>query len=1360
MKKLSLLFAVIFAATTMFAETATWVPSEQEYPNAQAIETVTFGANDAITLTFAKGTNNNAPKYYNAGTAVRLYGGNTLTVSVGSELMSEIVFTFSAGEGTNEITASAGNYESGTWTGSASEITFTVGGNSGHRRIASISVTYAAGGASGDTTSQDTTPVIVPVTMETLTFNANIWNVADVNEKYAAWVWGDNLEGMWTDFFTPLNAENMYGAQIPETADSIVFVRLDNAIDTVTWSNIWNQTVDYAINHADMYFTVEGWGEGENAKSYGTWGTPVVYNTCADVNAVSANTNMTLNEVTVVFIKGSNIYVKDETGTTLVYTNAYSDLVPGDRVSGIAGQAKLYNGLPELAASTAFADLTVVPGDAPVIFDAQAAPTADNVNEVMMFRGVQMPTASFTTARATNINGTFAGEQVAFRNNWKEAFDFDSTKTYTMLGCVAIYNGNIQVYVTNIEEEVAPVQHYYIKNNWNGAEAWTWVEMNMIMNNVTYEYTGVFGGSGVNINTMASDDGSTWFPVADFRKIDSTYVPQALDTIHFVYSIVDSALAVELVGRPASDTIQHYYIKNNWNGGEWAWVEMNTVIDNVLYDYTGVFGGSGVNINTMASDAGSTWFPVADFRTIDSTYVPQAMDTIHFVYSIVDSALAVELVGRPAPAPLTYYIKNNWNGGSDWAWVEMNTVIDNVLYDYTGVFGGSGVNINTMASDDGSTWFPVADFGTIDSTYVPQALDTIHFVYSIVDSALAVELVGRPEPIIRDSVVTGIHIMNQTGWAQLNLYMWGDAGELFGAWPGLVLDEDVTVEGVEGNFVSIIGEYEGMEGNLIFNDGNGVQFRDLTITMVDTVYEIVVRADGAYFADQVPAEALTIAEATATEDGTELKTRGIVTYINGKNAYIQDATAGILLYNAAAAFTNFSVGDEIIVNAKRAVYGNAPELSNVTLDTILSFGNTVRPITMTLAERAAEPLKNFGMMIRVKSLTIVSFDRYNNPTVTDGVNNAVCYKMSVDTTAFHVGDVVDITAIASFFNGTIQFQGDIAGITMHEEDHYYIKNNWNGGSAWTWEEMSPVVDNVLYEYTGVFGGTGVNINTTTADEDATWFPVADFRTIDSTYVPQALDTIHFVYSIVDATLAVELVGRPAGDSVLHYYIKNNWEAGSEWTWVEMDMVIDSSVYEYTGVFGGTGVNINTMASDAGAIWFPVEDFSLIDPTYVPQALDTIHFVYSIVDSALAVELVGRPVIEEIQYYIKNNWNGGEWTWEEMTPANDGNITWTYRGIFGGTGVNINNLPIDADAIWFPVDEWIFTTLGYVPEAGDDILFEFDSELLTLTATFMGEDGLDTVTFQREGETTKLIHNGQLYIIRDGKMYNALGAQVR
>ncbi len=1274
MKKFFCFFAALFVAVSLMAANVTDVLNNAltgvtgtnytEWSNKTSNSSAVYagqsaGDNSSIQLR-SKNSNSGVITTASGGTLVSItvkFNSNTndarvLNIYASNEAYTSPTELYGNASYVAQVAIANGAVQTYTFTQPYQYVAFR--SNSGALYLDEVDIVWSNGEA-GDTTSQDTTPVIVPVTMEALTFNANIWNVADVNEKYAAWVWGDNLEGMWTDFFTPLNAENMYGAQIPETADSIVFVRLDNAIDTVTWNNIWNQTVDYAINHADMYFTVEGWGEGENAKSYGTWGTPVVYNTCADVNNVTENTNMTLNEVTVVFIKGSNIYVKDATGTTLVYTNAYSDLVPGDRVSGIAGQAKLYNGLPELAASTAFADLTVVPGDAPVIFDAQAAPTAANVNEVMMFRGVQMPTASFTTARATNINGTFAGEQVAFRNNWKEAFDFDSTKTYTMLGCVAIYNGSVQVYVTNIEEEVVPVQRYYIKNNWNGGSAWTWEEMSPVENNVLYEYTGVFGGSGVNINTMASDDGYTWFPVADFR-------------------------------------------------------------------------------------------------TIDSTYVPQALDTIHFVYSIVDSALAVELVGRPAPAPVQYYIKNNWNGGSEWTWEEMSPVENNVLYEYTGVFGGTGVDVNTMASDAGSTWFSVADFRTIDSTYVPQALDTIHFVYSILDSALAVELVGRPEPIIIDSVTTILNITDVTGWENLYVYAWGGA-EIFGSWPGEIALEQIIIS----------GNYEGQTEHLIFNNGAGTQLADFDIVLMDTVYNIVVRADGAYFPEDVPTTN-TCAEVNAITEATDM-TLGEVTVVfaKGSNIYVQDATATTLVYTNK--YADLVPGDRVQGIAGQAkLFNGLPELAATTefADLVVTAGQAPRIPDAKTAPTMADI--NKVMMFRNVTMLDSAFTTPNNKAMNiNGIFNGdtVTFRNNwKDTYTFEQGKTYTMLGCVAVYNNAIQVY--VTNIEEYVEVpvQYYIKNNWNGGSAWTWEEMSPVLDNVLYEYTGVFGGTGVNINTMASDDGYTWFPVENFSLIDSTYVPQALDTIHFVYSIVDATLAVELVGRPAGDSVLHYYIKNNWEAGSEWTWVEMDMVVDSAVYEYTGVFGGTGVNINTMATDAGAIWFPVEDFRTIDSTYVPQALDTIHFVYSIVDSALAVELVGRPVIEEIQYYIKNNWNGGEWTWEEMTPANDGNITWTYRGIFGGTGVNINNLPIDADAIWFPVDEWLFTTLGYVPEAGDDILFEFDSELLTLTATFMGKDGLETITFQREGETMKLIHNGQLYIIRDGKMYNALGAQVR
>lgn len=95
------------------------------------------------TITFAKGTNaNNGPKYYNTGTAVRVYGGNTISFTSTTKIIIGIVFTFSSGEGSNEITSSTGTYDDGTWVGSESSVVFTIGGTSGHRRISSITVSY------------------------------------------------------------------------------------------------------------------------------------------------------------------------------------------------------------------------------------------------------------------------------------------------------------------------------------------------------------------------------------------------------------------------------------------------------------------------------------------------------------------------------------------------------------------------------------------------------------------------------------------------------------------------------------------------------------------------------------------------------------------------------------------------------------------------------------------------------------------------------------------------------------------------------------------------------------------------------------------------------------------------------------------------------------------------------------------------------------------------------------------------------------------------------------------------------------------------------------------------------------------
>ena len=162
MRKLfSLLTAILFAGS-MMAGVESVDFSTQGYENQQAVESYT-GTN--FTVTFDKGTNSNAPKYYTSGTAIRCYGANTFTVASESTI-SQIVLTYGTGEGSNEITAVPGTFTTDTWTGSANSVVFTIGGTSGNRRIKAIEVTFDGEGGGetpgGDTPGGDTPEVTDP----------------------------------------------------------------------------------------------------------------------------------------------------------------------------------------------------------------------------------------------------------------------------------------------------------------------------------------------------------------------------------------------------------------------------------------------------------------------------------------------------------------------------------------------------------------------------------------------------------------------------------------------------------------------------------------------------------------------------------------------------------------------------------------------------------------------------------------------------------------------------------------------------------------------------------------------------------------------------------------------------------------------------------------------------------------------------------------------------------------------------------------------------------------------------------------------------------------------------------------------
>ena len=110
----------------------------QNYSNGKEVSSLTVSP---ITVSFNKGTNSNAPKYYNSGTAIRCYGGNYFTIT-GAEI-NKVEVSFGSSDGSNEIKTDSGAFEDGAWKGTSSSVKFTINGSSGNRRIQKLIVTYA-----------------------------------------------------------------------------------------------------------------------------------------------------------------------------------------------------------------------------------------------------------------------------------------------------------------------------------------------------------------------------------------------------------------------------------------------------------------------------------------------------------------------------------------------------------------------------------------------------------------------------------------------------------------------------------------------------------------------------------------------------------------------------------------------------------------------------------------------------------------------------------------------------------------------------------------------------------------------------------------------------------------------------------------------------------------------------------------------------------------------------------------------------------------------------------------------------------------------------------------------------------------
>jgi len=287
---------------------AQWVAKDKGYSNGDEVTESVIDNN--VSVTFNKGTGSNAPKYYTTGEAVRVYGGGNFTIASTTATIVKIELTFGTGDGNNEITTDVASYENGTWTGEAQSVKFTVGGTSGHRRIAGITVTYKGG--------SDVPPT--PITVAAPTFSVP--------------------EGTYTEAQTVTLACETEGAAIYYTLDG-TDPTAESTLYTAPITISTTTTVKAIAIKDDVLSTVAS----------ATYTFPVVAENIAAFKALDVNAEavLTLTDAIVTHANGDNVFVQDATGGICFYKSG-AGLVKGNKLSGtIYGKYAEYKSLPELA---------------------------------------------------------------------------------------------------------------------------------------------------------------------------------------------------------------------------------------------------------------------------------------------------------------------------------------------------------------------------------------------------------------------------------------------------------------------------------------------------------------------------------------------------------------------------------------------------------------------------------------------------------------------------------------------------------------------------------------------------------------------------------------------------------------------------------------------------------------------------------------------------------------------------------------------------------------------------------------------------------------------------------------------------
>lgn len=210
-------------------------------------------------------------------------------------------------------------------------------------------------------------------------------------------------------------------------------------------------TLKVTSNHNTQITKILIWKKGTSGDTPQPKTTNVA--TVAELNALENGTAFTYtSDALVVYLNGAYAYIKDDTGSSLIYDSSktkFANLGIGSRITANwTGKVSIYKNLFEAVPD----DVLPTAGTSAVLVTYPEATMSDmvaaNMNQVVVLKGV-----AYTAPEGKNFTISQGGVEVKGYNTFNiEIAAPEDGKTYNITGVISVYNNDVQFLPIAIEE--------------------------------------------------------------------------------------------------------------------------------------------------------------------------------------------------------------------------------------------------------------------------------------------------------------------------------------------------------------------------------------------------------------------------------------------------------------------------------------------------------------------------------------------------------------------------------------------------------------------------------------------------------------------------------------------------------------------------------------------------------------------------------------------------------------------------------------------------------------------------------------------------------------------------------------------